>query len=52
MDAISPTRDLRVCGTCWSVVHPNDLSRHADWHEAVRDEALAEAWAQVLPHAG
>ena len=34
--------DLRVCGTCWSVVHPADLPDHDRWHEAVRADAVAE----------
>jgi hypothetical protein len=37
------TNDLRVCGTCWSVVHPDDLLLHDRWHDRVRTEAIAEA---------
>ena len=51
MDTIARNRNrnLRVCATCWSTVHRDELSEHDRWHERVRRAALAEALRLLQP---
>jgi hypothetical protein len=48
MDTIARNRNLRVCATCWSTVHRDELTEHDRWHEQVRRDALAEARRLLL----
>jgi len=47
METTARTRDLRVCPSCWSVVHRDDLGEHDSWHEQVRSDAVAEAFRRL-----
>ena len=51
MDTIARNRNrnLRVCATCWSTVHRDELAEHDRWHERVRRDALAEALRLLQP---
>jgi hypothetical protein len=49
MDTIARNRDLRVCATCWSTVHRDEITEHDRWHEHVRRDALAEALRLLQP---
>jgi hypothetical protein len=44
-------RNLRVCPTCWSTVHRDELAEHEGWHQRIREEAVLEACRQLAARA-
>lgn len=48
MDMAARNRNLRVCPTCWSTVHRDELAEHEGWHVRMREEAVLEARRLLL----
>jgi hypothetical protein len=48
MDMAARNRNLRVCPTCWSTVHRDELAEHEGWHVRMREEAVVEARRLLL----
>ena len=51
MDVTARNRNLRVCPTCWSTVHRDELPEHDRWHVRIREEAVREARRSLLVRA-
>jgi hypothetical protein len=51
MEMNARNRNLRVCPTCWSTVHRDELAEHDQWHVRIREEAVQEARRWLLVQA-
>jgi hypothetical protein len=51
MDGAARSRNLRVCPTCWSTVHRDELAEHDRWHVRIREEAVLEARRSIRARA-